>query len=400
MIAAVFDLESGLVVPALTDDECLSCLECQAVFPARQVDDDLGEIVRRQGVAACAQCGGIKGFERHPDDHSPLAERRSVADIWGAEVAACGFTSVPAVLLDHLKHLGLRSTDLAILVALESHNWSINREGVFPTKAAIAREAGCGPTAVTDSLHRLERAGFLEVETRVRANGRRTSNAYTRDGLQRALTLIATNRRNDRDGTEGLDELLAELAEKGKRAFNLRIASSPNRRSESDPLEAEKTPIEESSLPLKANPLIRGRNPNGRTSAQGERGRAPTTAIRRTATEPTPRSADLPAGRPHSEHEPLKGSQATRQRPAPTSPARSPQSRAQSAVAVTATATPTALSKRTVAPLPEAPSSAESRHSRAREPRAAHYAPFVPPPEHAWIAAYYAGRRYAPGAGA
>lgn len=266
MTAAVFEPGSGLVVPALASEECLVCRDCTAVFPAAQVDGDIGEIVRRCGVAACPQCGGAQGFGRCVTDSPLLAKRRSMADRWSSEIAGFGFTPLPTLLLTHTRDLGIKSTDLAVIAALENHDWSINRYGVYPTQVTIAREAGRRLTATKTALRRLECAGLIEVTKRVRRNGRRTSNGYTRHGLQRALALIAQNRGNGRDDTDGLAELRDELAANGEREFNLRTTSSPDHESESDPEAVQAPTGQTTTTPSSENPgrdnnLFRGRNP-------------------------------------------------------------------------------------------------------------------------------------------
>ena len=199
--------------------------------------------------------------DRRADDASPVEVRRAFADRWSAEVAACRYTQSPVLLRQHATDLGLHPVDLCVISVLEDHDWTTNRDGVYPSVATIARHCGCRDWAATQSLHRLEQAGLIEVATRALPSGWRTSNAYTWEGLRQALTLIARNRLQDRDPTEGLRALLDALAENGQRAFTLRNLSPPDRRSESDP-ETERTLLDESdSLRLRETPLVRGRNP-------------------------------------------------------------------------------------------------------------------------------------------
>jgi hypothetical protein len=210
---------------------------------------------------------GTDPTRRGTNEGSRSADRRSFADRWGAEIEEYGFTQTPWLLRQHAKDLALHPVDLCVIAVIEAHDWTTNRDGVFPSVATIARQSGCGDSAAKKSRNRLERAGLIEVTARERPNGWQTSNGYTWNGLRQALTLIAGNRRSGRDPIEGLPALLNELAEKGRRAFSLRRARA-DRSSESDH-EVEQTYRNDNPSPLIDNPpVVRGRNPTSPGSGQ------------------------------------------------------------------------------------------------------------------------------------
>ena len=217
MTCACFDA-SGTVVPPLAGGEALCCVGCGLIIERHQVDDDVGATVREAGVATCFECGSVDGFERIVYAQA-LGQ---VAGRWGEAVAAAGWTPMPTLLLDFARDLGLSSTDLSLLTSGESHHFARRSATVFPSKKRLARRMGCSETTVWSRLQRLERAGLIEVHPRRRPNDSKTSNAYTRDGLTRALDLIAENLKAARAPTLGLADLLAALAAEGDQRHRLR----------------------------------------------------------------------------------------------------------------------------------------------------------------------------------
>ena len=131
---------------------------------------------------------------------------------WGTEVAALGFTASPNVLLEHLPGLGLSPLDKLLLDLLEAKRRTGGDEAVYPGFAYLAERVGLKERQVRRRLANLVDRGLLECKKRRSDRGRWPHNAYTREGLTRALTLIASNRREGRDDLEGLADLLSELA--------------------------------------------------------------------------------------------------------------------------------------------------------------------------------------------
>jgi hypothetical protein len=255
---AVFDPATGAVVPPLSADESLVCLACGIVISAADADADVGETVRESGVATCFGCGGRTGFER-----TVVAdEKRSVAQRWGSEVAATGWTPMPSLLYRHARDLGLKPTDLAVIGALEDYRWSGLDESVYPSRETMASHIGSGLSALDASLVRLESAGLIELHTRHRSGGWQTSNLYTRDGLSNTLTLLARSPAAGSDHAAALAELLAGLRHEGEQRRQIRLEAG---HTESKDHEAEQRNKDKKNPSLKEeNNLLHGsRNPKG-----------------------------------------------------------------------------------------------------------------------------------------
>jgi hypothetical protein len=214
---AHFD-DTGALTPPLDEGEALCCSACRIVVEPHQVDDDVGQTIREAGQVVCFACQSTDGFERmvHPQ------ARRKVAHRWGEAVADAGWTPIPSLLIGHACDLGLTPTDLALIVALESHYYGCGDPAVYPSKKRLARLVGCAESTVRARLKHLELGGLIEVHTRRRANASQTANGYTRDGLLRALGLIAGNRAAGRPKPNGLPELLDTLAAEGRHRYRLR----------------------------------------------------------------------------------------------------------------------------------------------------------------------------------
>jgi DNA-binding MarR family transcriptional regulator len=266
---------AGAVVPPLRGDESIACVACGTMFSANRVDDEIGVTVREQGVAICHGCESTAGFER-----GVLTEKRaSVADRWGADVAAAGWTPIPDLLLTSARELKLRSTDLAVIAALESFDWAGDGSYIVPSKEAVAERAGCSPGTAGASLTKLEKAGLAEIESRRRPTDRRqTSNRYSLHGLKRALALVGQNRVAGRPLYEGLPDLLEALRSEGEKRH---LQRCPPKRtpqaqvghSETEPQEAEERlgSSNRSRSSERETPLLHGsQNLNGTTAAGTE----------------------------------------------------------------------------------------------------------------------------------
>ena len=208
---------AGRILPALGPNEALSCVACGVLIEPANVDAEIGQTVRECGRATCFQCGSVDSFERVES----VRTGRRIAERWGQSVADRGWTPIPNLLLRHANDLGLASSDLAVLAALASHDRGA--APVFPSKQRLAHLAGCDPSTAGRRIIRMECAGLLEVQTRRRGNGSRTTNGYTWRGLRRALAHIAVNIENNRPGVAGLADLLRALAAEGAERNRLRV---------------------------------------------------------------------------------------------------------------------------------------------------------------------------------
>lgn len=173
-------------------------------------------------VLVCVHCGSITDGERCHEcggggavAHDVAARgRKAMSARWGEDVAACGFTSTPNVLLEHLPALGLEAVDLVLLELLEKFRRGGPGHLVRPGVDHLAERIGLGERQTRRRLDELVRRGLIEREARPGERGRWPHNEYTRHGLTAALTLIAANRRAGLKGEaelEGLAALLDEL---------------------------------------------------------------------------------------------------------------------------------------------------------------------------------------------
>lgn len=257
MSIAAFDRETGAVVPPLTTDESLVCLGCGTVIPAADADADVGQTIREAGVPTCFECSGVAGFER-----VALAdESRSVAQRWGAEVVAAGWTPIPSLLLRHARDLGLRSTDIVLIVALEDFRWEEVNDVVYPSRGKLAAIIGTGLSALDATVKRLECAGLIEVHTRHRSGGWQTSNGYSREGLANALVLLARSRTAGRDHAGALAELLAELRREGEQRRQVRLVAGHSESKDPEAEERNRDNQQTPSLSDETNLVHGSRNP-------------------------------------------------------------------------------------------------------------------------------------------
>lgn len=88
-----------------------------------------------------------------------------------------GFTVVPSVLLQTLPGLGIRASELAVLVCLIDFWWK-PEDMPWPSKAKLAGLLGVSEKTIQRVLRRLESRGLIASEARHRAHGGQTSNRY------------------------------------------------------------------------------------------------------------------------------------------------------------------------------------------------------------------------------
>ena len=88
-----------------------------------------------------------------------------------------GFTVVPSFLLQTLPGLGIRASELAVLVCLIDFWWK-PEDMPWPSKAKLAGLLGVSEKTIQRALRRLETRGLIVSEARHRAHGGQTSNRY------------------------------------------------------------------------------------------------------------------------------------------------------------------------------------------------------------------------------
>ncbi|QCQ99369.1 helix-turn-helix domain-containing protein [Brevundimonas sp. SGAir0440] len=100
-----------------------------------------------------------------------------------------GFTVVPSVLLQTLPALGIRASELAVLVCLIDAWWKPD-DMPWPSKARLAGLLGVSDKTIQRAIRRLEARGLIISEARHRAHGGQTSNRYDMTPLVARLEAI------------------------------------------------------------------------------------------------------------------------------------------------------------------------------------------------------------------
>jgi hypothetical protein len=193
--------------PPIREDEQLVCEKCKAEFPADDTEQLWSPQIQR---GRCLNCGTIGQFVKRK-----VRKSSAVPNRWTKAVADVGWTPVPDLLLKHQRDLGLKASDLVVLLNLEHHRRQADQM-VWPSAKTIAKRSGLGERTVRTSMRRLSDQGLIEVHSWSKPDGGTTSNRSTALGLRLALGLIAENVREGREANAGLDELLLEMSA-GKR---------------------------------------------------------------------------------------------------------------------------------------------------------------------------------------
>ena len=100
-----------------------------------------------------------------------------------------GFTVVPSVLLQTLPALGIRASELAVLVCLIDAWWKPD-DMPWPSKARLAGLLGVSDKTIQRAIRRLEARGLIVSEARHRSHGGQTSNRYDMTPLVARLEAI------------------------------------------------------------------------------------------------------------------------------------------------------------------------------------------------------------------
>ena len=122
---------------------------------------------------------------------------------WGKSLIATGWTAVPNIMLEKQHALGLKPTDVCILLHLIKHWWTPG-EAPFPAKKRIAQAIGVDPRTVQRRIEEMEKQGIITREERRTTMGSRT-NRYHLDGLIAKLGPFAAEaiqEREKRDAAE------------------------------------------------------------------------------------------------------------------------------------------------------------------------------------------------------
>lgn len=108
--------------------------------------------------------------------------KRKAADKWSAPVIALGHCTVPSLLFQAQKRLGLSSEELNIVMQLADMWWDAD-EPPFPAKEKIASRMGVKGRQIQRHLESLEKKGLVRRIARFKGPKHQTSNGYSMAGL-------------------------------------------------------------------------------------------------------------------------------------------------------------------------------------------------------------------------
>lgn len=120
--------------------------------------------------------------------------RTDFASKWTDNVANCGFTSIPNILLTERTKLNLTPSEILIVIALESFRWEADRR-VFPRIVTISEMTGYAPRSVKRLLKSLEDKQLIKRLPRYHQ-----SNVYDQSGIISKLNELALGRLGGQNG--------------------------------------------------------------------------------------------------------------------------------------------------------------------------------------------------------
>jgi len=113
-------------------------------------------------------------------------ELKASEKIWGKSVIGLGYTIIPSLLLKSQNRLGIKPTELAVILQIALHWWEHDKKP-FPSKQALSDRLGISPRQVQRIIARLEEEKLINRVERFAQNHGRTSNIYDLTGLVEKL---------------------------------------------------------------------------------------------------------------------------------------------------------------------------------------------------------------------
>lgn len=113
-----------------------------------------------------------------------------IEERWSKPVVSAGWTALPSIILDKQKALGLKPTDINVLLQIIKYWFEVDKFP-FPAVGTIADAMGVTPRTVQRSVEKMEKLGYLKRHVRTYAKGGQKSNKYTFEGLIKACTPYA-----------------------------------------------------------------------------------------------------------------------------------------------------------------------------------------------------------------
>jgi DNA-binding MarR family transcriptional regulator len=129
-------------------------------------------------------------MKRKMEGAAEVVQRKVLAQKWGDDAIAAGYTVLPSIILRKQYKLGLDAIDVNILLHIISYWWS-GGELPFPSKALIATAMQIDPSTVRRRIKQMEAGGYVRRIERRGENGRNKSNRYDLSGLIKAIAPYA-----------------------------------------------------------------------------------------------------------------------------------------------------------------------------------------------------------------
>jgi len=127
---------------------------------------------------------------------------------WGPLLISSGYCTVPNIIIQQHRELGLDADDLDILLQLCCFWWTPG-EWPHPSLAELAKATGLHVRNVQRRLKKMQGGGFVEIKKRPSRHGDWDSNVYDLSGLIKEATKLA-----QKEVARRKDAALAKLGRK------------------------------------------------------------------------------------------------------------------------------------------------------------------------------------------
>lgn len=111
---------------------------------------------------------------------------------WGNKILDEGFTMIPNVLIENYRKIGIRDTQMLILMAIM--RFSFRGRKPFPAQKTLGQITGYSKSTVIRAIKELKLKGYITVTKRyikrTNENPQRTSNKYNLTGLMEKLNSL------------------------------------------------------------------------------------------------------------------------------------------------------------------------------------------------------------------
>jgi len=138
----------------------------------------LAQPARKKATGAIRSAKGKPAPVSAADKHGSQIEAK-----WGKIIPQLGYTIVPNVLIDKQHALGLRPTELNVLLVL-LRRWYEPHKLPYPSKGTIADSLGVTPRTVQRAISSLKELKLIETSKRPGPLG---TNLYTFRGLRKRI---------------------------------------------------------------------------------------------------------------------------------------------------------------------------------------------------------------------